>query len=202
MEEKSDFTIVMQKKAFRKERLKLRDALPKEMREAADEARLQKLLGLSCFQKAERILCYVSFKSEADTHRILAKAFRDGRLIAVPKVVGRDMEFYEIGSMEELEPGSFGVLEPKAGTRRMDLSDANAEGTVILVPGAAFDLRGGRIGYGGGYYDRFFATYPRAVRIALAYEAQLCERVICDDLDAKMDYIVTEQQVYYCKNRE
>jgi len=202
MEEKSDFTIAMQKKAFRKERLKLRDALPKEMREAADEARLQKLLGLSCFQKAERILCYVSFKSEADTHQILAKAFRDGRLIAVPKVVGRDMEFYEIGSMEELEPGSFGVLEPKAGTRRMDLSDANAEGTVILVPGAAFDPDGGRIGYGGGYYDRFFAAFPRAVRIALAYEAQLCESVICDDLDAKMDYIVTEQQVYCCKNRE
>ncbi|MCI5160352.1 MAG: 5-formyltetrahydrofolate cyclo-ligase, partial [Candidatus Electrothrix sp. AUS1_2] len=98
----------------------------------------------------------------------------------------------------QLEPGCFGILEPTAEQIAQATIDP-ADIDVVLVPGSVFAPDGGRLGYGGGYYDRFLTRdAPRARRIGAAYAVQMIERVPMELHDQYMDIIITEQQVYEC----
>ena len=198
---------LQEKKAFRKQMLAKRDALTTEYRDEADAARTARLRQEAWFREAEVLLFYVSYRSEADTRTLLGTAFAEGKMVAVPKVMGTEMEFFRITSMEQLKEGYRGILEPDETCERFDevpLSqeawktdalDRKGHNIVLLVPGCAFDEKGGRMGYGGGFYDRFMERYPELMRVALAYEIQLVPEVPKEPHDKPVDVIVTETRI-------
>ena len=193
------------KKAFRKTMLAKRDALPYENRIEADEARNECIRNWDVYQNAELLLFYVSYRSEADTIQLIKEALAEGRKVAVPKVIGKDMIFYRITECSQLVEGYKGILEPdserceavtetwRADDGRMQSVTKTAlpEHTILFVPGCAFDKLGGRMGYGGGFYDRFMEKYPDVLRVALVYEEQLVPEVPQEAHDKTVDVITT-----------
>lgn len=186
------------KKLFRKQMLKMRDAILPEERSRADFLRNERIRAWNEYQKAELLLFYISYRSEADTIQLLREALAAGRAVAVPKVVGSDMIFYRIEDFSRLVEGYRGILEPDTafvGVVPVDFCKIVPEKTVMFLPGCAFDATGGRMGYGGGFYDRFADRHPGIKRVALAYEAQLVVKVPRETHDMPVDVIVTEERI-------
>ena len=197
------------KKAFRKAMLAKRDAIPYENRLEADHARNERIRNWEAYLKAELLLFYVSYRSEADTLQLMKEALEAGRNVAVPKVVGTDMVFYRITDFSQLIEGYKGILEPDVerceaitevnGTGAAQMQTQNGpvypQHTLLLVPGCAFDEKGGRMGYGGGFYDRFMEQYPEVLKVALAYEEQMVKEVPREAHDKSVDVIVTESRM-------
>ena len=142
------------------------------------------------FENAEMIYFYYPLGSEASLLPVAEQALSSGEKVACPRVCGDTMDFYEIHTLTEFEKGMFGVMEP-TGIKQM--KEANA---LVLVPGLAFDLKGGRMGYGKGYYDRYLARYPRCYKIGICYERQIVPKVFCDPHDISMDALVTDEKFY------
>ena len=135
---------------------------------------------------ASFVYCYISCNHEADTRQLLDFLWASGIRTAAPKVLGAGrMVFYEISSMADLEPGTMGIPEPVPGCKPVGEQQA-----VVLTPGLAFDRRGYRVGYGGGYYDRFLAAEPQHVRVGIAYQFQLYDRVPSDHYDEQLDCLI------------
>ena len=181
------------KKAFRKAMLLKRDAIPYENRIEADKARNERIRNWETYKKAELLLFYVSYRSEADTIQLIKEALAEGREVAVPKVIGKDMIFYRITEFTQLIEGYKGILEPDSALA--EEVTVFPKSTLLFVPGCAFDESGGRMGYGGGFYDRFTEKYPEMRKVALAYEEQLVEAVPREAHDKSVDIIVTEKRI-------
>lgn len=186
----------MQKKDLRRQFLALRDEIPTEDRFQLDESILLSLLSLKEYRHAETVMIFVSYKSEVDTHAVITESLRRGKRVLVPIVQPEDHTLLlgRISNMQDLVPGAYGILEP-----REDRRDIYPARTVdfVLVPGAVFDRRGYRIGYGGGYYDRLIPTFRRdAVLCGIGYECQLTESVPTEAHDQKLDLLITEKNVY------
>lgn len=167
------------KQALRERMRALRSSLPAEQRRAAALAVRDRVLALDL---PGPILLYVSVRGELGT-RMLLDALDD---VAVPRIVGRELQArrYE-GTLVD-------------GSNRIPTSDgALVEPATVLLPGLAFDLRGGRLGYGGAFYDRYLAGRD-VRRIALAYTFQLVEQVPTEPHDVPMHAIVTEQDLHTC----
>ncbi len=185
---------MMAKDEIRAAALKKRGLIGAAEKAAKDEAIKERLLGIGLFKKAGTVLLYASFKSEADTHEIIRERLKAGARVLLPKVEADGLGIYEITDMDkDLRPGAMGIPEP-AGffLRRADVNEAE----IIIVPGVAFDLEGGRIGYGKGYYDRLLSRRRRDIPLAaLAYEEQIWEHPLpLAPHDIKMDCIVTEKR--------
>ena len=143
----------------------------------------------AAYQQARNLFAFVSTGNEPDTLPILRAALCAGKSVLVPVCVEQGhMVAQQIFSLEELIPGRHGILAPQRGQ-----AVPPEEIELVAVPGLAFDESLGRLGMGGGYYDRFLAS-TRAVFIALAYEWQMVETVPMHRLDQKMDLIVTERR--------
>lgn len=151
------------------------------------------LYELPLYKDAEAIFCYVSFNEEVRTADIITKALLDGKKVYVPKIVKGNMKFIEIMSLSDLVPGFFGILEPKSSEEVVP-----SHHNFVIVPGLAFDKAGRRIGYGKGFYDRYFEMYgeDRFIKVALAYEFQIYEELQECPEDVKMDMILTENRTY------
>lgn len=137
------------------------------------------------------IYLYLDIRNEAGTRPILEELWKRGIRTAVPRVEGRDMIFYEIAGMEDVSPGCMGILEPVSG-----LKQAQAVRSLVVVPGVAFDSFGGRMGYGGGFYDRFFQREPDHPKWGLAYEFQMVEAVPREPWDMKIDLVITPNGIW------
>jgi len=197
------------KKAFRKAMLLTRDAIPYEIRTEADNARNERIRNWETYQEAELLLFYVSYRSEADTVELIKEALGTGHKVAVPKVTGADMIFYRIMEFSQLVEGYKGILEPdsercEAVTETWRADDERTQSvkhhdlpkrSLLFVPGCAFDEAGGRMGYGGGFYDRFMEAYPDILRVALAYEEQIVEEVPREVHDKLVNVIMTEKRM-------
>ncbi|MBQ7864366.1 MAG: 5-formyltetrahydrofolate cyclo-ligase [Lachnospiraceae bacterium] len=186
------------KKTIRTKYLEKRNVMDYEKRRAASEKIAEWVFANKRFKAAQTVFVYASFKSEVDTMKIIQRALQLGKRVAVPKVEGLRMEFYEIHSWEELFPGNFGILEPQVEDKQPVIP---VDGDVMLVPGAVFDHQGSRIGYGKGYYDRYWngiiSTYgSKPYLIGLAYACQICPKKLpTEEHDKKMDCILTERRV-------
>lgn len=176
-----DAVLTAEKKRIRHQMLAVREALTKEEQQRASCLITERLLGHQCFYRALKLLCYVSYGSELDTRELIGEALRLGKQVYVPKAgENRQMNFFQIGGLEELRPGFHGILEPSESAPvymgAQLTSDGNEttavpgknrdqpkqkERTLMLMPGVAFDLYGNRLGYGGGYYDRYLAAHPQ-----------------------------------------
>ena len=147
---------------------------------------LSKVLSHPLIQEAKIIGCYVSLPGEVDTFNMIEKLLTEKR-ICVPKVIGNEMEFYEIHSFNDLQEGCFHVLEPfncvKICPQEIDC---------MLVPLLAYDQDNYRVGYGKGYYDRYLANYS-GLKVALCFAKTIYNEIIpSDEYDIKMDLIIDE----------
>lgn len=164
--------LAAEKKRIRHRVLALRDALTEREQRRASCLITERLLGHQWFYRAESLLCYVSCGSELDTGELVREALRLGKKVYVPRV-GDDhrMDFFRIGAPEELQPGFHGIMEPPDTAQIYTGESTDAGGdraaampekrALMLMPGVAFDRYGSRLGYGGGYYDRYLAAHPQ-----------------------------------------
>jgi len=181
-----------EKKEIRNKMIKLRDAMSLEDKKIKDNKIFNKLINNDDFKKAINYFLFVSFRSEIETKTIINYLIDRNKNVFVPKVVGNIMKLYQIKSLEEdLEKGVMGIKEPKESLK--ELTDEKLD--FILMPGLAFDNLGGRIGYGGGYYDKFLSSldYLNAVpKIAIAYKFQVINHIPMNDYDIRVDNIITD----------
>ena len=223
----------MNKREIRKKILAVRDAIPVADRTLFDKKIREIVTGMEEYREAEAILAYVSYKSEVDTLMLIRQALADGKYVFAPRVTGNEMEFWQITAMEDLQEGYRGIREPVQGVsfpdwvkERCSIADADivtdkekgcaSEGckVMMLMPGVVFDRQRHRIGYGGGFYDRYLnrllqllkqtastdQPMPHSERFtlttaALAYSCQVLEQIPCEEHDVKPDMLITEQGI-------
>ena len=138
------------------------------------------------YRQARSLYGYLSYNQEVETHALLLQAQRDGKRVAVPKVTGPgEMVFYWLDELTQAAPGYCGIPEPDGSQPAADDDTA-----LVLTPGLAFDRQGGRIGYGGGFYDRFLEREPEHPTVALCYGFQLVERVPMERFDRPVDLVL------------
>lgn len=165
-----------------------------EKKTAADIKICNRLTALWTFRQADSIFIYMSTPIEVDTLEIIKKAWSFGKTVAVPKCIDntRDMEFFEITSFEELERGTFGVLEPDVNRCKKAVADSN---TLCIVPALMIDEEGYRLGYGKGYYDRFLSKFPGRI-IGICYAGCIAEKLPHGKFDKKLNMFITEKKIY------
>lgn len=133
---------------------------------------------------ASTILIYVSTNDEVDTKELITY-FLKNKKVAVPKVIGNDMYFYYINSLDDLESGYFGILEPTTNNIALDFNNS-----VCIVPGICFDKNNNRIGYGKGFYDRFLKDKD-IYTIGLSFKECIVEKIDNDPNDIKLKKVIT-----------
>ena len=152
------------------------------------------LLETEEYREAETLFVYVDCKHETETSDLIRRAWADGKSVAVPRVLGQEMKFFYIHSLEtDLEDGYFGIREPYEKEPADEAADR--PGSLMVMPGVAFDEARHRIGYGGGFYDRYLEAHPGLDTIALAFEFQVKEEVPFEPFDILPGKIVTEKRV-------
>ena len=147
------------------------------------------IINMKEFKEADNILTYVSFRSEVKTDYIIENAFELGKKVFVPKVIGKNMIFVKIESFKELTQGYMGIREPVSS------DEADIKEGFMCMPGMVFDNECNRIGYGGGFYDRYLSKDNEFIKAALCYDFQILEEIPHDPHDLKPDYVISEKRV-------
>ncbi|MEW5898924.1 MAG: 5-formyltetrahydrofolate cyclo-ligase [Bacillota bacterium] len=190
----------MRKGEIRKEVLKARLALPAEEVDEKSANILKRLLALEEYRRAAVLMTYVDFRNEVRTGDLIRESLARGKRVAVPFTDPRDRRLIPsllLNFPEDLAPGTWGILEPAPGCLR---PVKPAEIDLVVVPGVAFDEKGNRLGYGGGYYDRFLPqTRPGCFHVAPAFELQIRPELTPDPYDCPVHCLVTEKRVIYVK---
>lgn len=221
------------KRRIRQAALERRDSLTDKQRRNYSDRMIERLVSLPGYREAEAILTYVSFRSEVNTFPLLDRVFSDGKAVFVPKVSGKEMDFYRIFSEADLTEGYRGILEPSGGqlldgwmddqisqrvggrqekplkNREEQEGEPAVLSVMICMPGAAFDRACHRIGYGGGFYDRYLSGRSAAAEgaegkthlcaayltAALAYDCQVFEEIPWEMHDICPMCVVTEKEI-------
>jgi 5-formyltetrahydrofolate cyclo-ligase len=175
----------MDKKQLRREiREKKRAMTEAEIQEKS--RRLGELFANSqLYRSAKTIYGYLPYNQEVRTVPMLEKAIADGKKVAVPKVYGDEMKFIYLDDLSAVEKGYAGIPEPVA-----DSPVADDETALVLMPGLAFDRDGHRIGYGGGFYDKFLAQEPNHPTLALCYDFQMLPKLQTEEFDIPVDQVL------------
>ena len=152
----------------------------------------QRVLALPAFEQADVVALYSPILNEVFTEEIFHEALRQGKTVAYPRVAGERLDFVSVASPSDLSPGAFGVLEP-TGAALLPSSALD----LVLVPGVAFDVKGNRLGYGKGFYDRVLCGAERpALSVGLCFELQVVSSLPVEDHDACLDILITEERNY------
>ncbi len=182
---------------LRKAILARRDQLTDIERRLKSERIGAALLALEEIKKSENIFIYVSFRSEVETIPIINALLQQGKNVSVPitRVAEKRLDIVAIKDPEqELAAGYCNIPEPReAIAAARTLAPETLD--LIVLPGSVFDQRGGRFGYGGGYYDRLLASIPSAIRCGLAFAVQMVKELPLQEHDQLLDCIVTEDRV-------
>ena len=175
-----------------------RRAIPQAQRDEAAEGLAQMLEGISELAGARVVLGYGANREEIDPAPALLKMHEAGIRIAYPRVSDRDtLDVHEVSDPDDLVLGAFSIREPRPDAPRVDIADID----VVLVPAVAFDRRGYRLGYGGGFYDRFLARLPEGpLRIGVAFDEQLIDEVPAEAHDEPVDLVVTPGAVLHTQH--
>ena len=137
------------------------------------------------YRNADTIYGYLPYNQEVRTVPMLEQALKDGKRVAVPKVYGDEMKFLYLDDLSQVEKGYAGIPEPIA-----DEPVADDDTALVLMPGLAFDPSGHRIGYGGGFYDKFLAAEPNHPTLALCYEFQMLPELHTEEHDIPVDTVL------------
>lgn len=184
------------KRELRKQIFQRRDRLSgEEIREYSRQI-ARRLYGLPEYRESRVIMFFLSFRSEVDTRSMVEESLARGKEVLVPKALPDSRELIAsrlLDCREDLAPGAYGIPEPKESALRV-VDPLQID--LLIVPGVAFSEDGRRLGYGGGYYDRFFGRLrPEVPLLALAFELQIVPEVPVQPWDRPVDLIVTEKRV-------
>lgn len=181
------------KKEIRKTILARRDAMDPKTRAQASRMLADRIIGHQWFYRADAILCFVSFGSEIDTRELLEEAWRKEKKVYVPKVMQGNMEFYQVFSGNDLQEGYRRILEPDGRGNRYSYTPK--ERVLMLMPGVAFDSCRRRLGYGGGYYDRYLANQGelRNYTIGIGFACQRVEELPEEELDVRPYQVILQE---------
>lgn len=194
-----------QKKKLRSVYLKKRSEMELIKRQEGSRKIAEKVLSSNPFGAARTVFVYASYKSEVETRKLIQEAVARGKRVAVPKVNGDSMDFFVIRAWEDLFPGHQGILEPQITTEEPVYPGEN---DLMLLPGAVFDRNGVRIGYGGGYYDKYLERIEetngsKLYKMGLCFECQIYPgKLPAEAYDKKMDCILTERRVIMPKEKK
>ena len=145
----------------------------------------EKFYNTPAYQAASTIYGYLPYNQEVRTVPMLQRALDEGKRVAVPKVYGEEMRFIYLEDLTQVSKGYAGIPEPIA-----DAPVAEDKQALVLMPGLAFDPQGHRIGYGGGFYDRFLAQEPHHPTLALCYEFQMQAHLDTEEFDIPVDTVL------------
>lgn len=184
------------KRAMRAEVLGRREALGESERKLLSAEITRRIKNLPAYHRSKTILAYSDFGSELETSGFLRSILEDGKVLVLPRILRdeRRLELHAVADLDsDLRPGVWGILEPKRDLPRLGISDVD----FVLVPGVAFDENGGRLGHGGGFYDKLLGEAENLPKlIAGAFDAQIVEEVPKEPHDVILDLIVTETSRY------
>ncbi len=182
---------------LRKEVLAKRDLLSREERQTKSDAISKRLLNLDTILSSSSIMLYVNFRSEVNTENLIDELIGLDRVVSVPKTYSDEYRLIAVSITDrqrQLVPGYCNIPEPA-----VEIITANRVPSdqldIVVLPGSVFDERGGRLGYGGGYYDRFLSAIPRAIRIGLAFDLQIVEEISLQPHDELLDLVITESRI-------
>lgn len=176
----------MDKKALRSEIRRRKRAMTEAQITACSRDLTRQALACSLYRQARSIYGYLSYNQEVRTREFLQAALADGKRVAVPKVFGDAMRFIWLEDLSAVAPGYAGIPEPIA-----DGPEADDPRALVLMPGLAFDPAGHRLGYGGGFYDKFLTCEPSHPTLALCYGFQLLEHLDTDVHDVPVDRVLS-----------
>ncbi len=176
-------------------------ALRRKIREQKRAMTQEQIISASCdlgeqfaacqlYQQAKTIYGYLPYNQEVRTVPMLERALQDGKRVAVPKVYGDEMKFIYLADLSQVETGYAGIPEPVA-----DTPVAEDPTALVLMPGLAFDPQGHRIGYGGGFYDKFLAAEPNHPTVALCYGFQMLDKLETQDHDIPVDLVLWSKNI-------
>jgi len=166
--------------------------------ESASKHITNKVIGLKVFKEAATVYLYAAFKNEVQTKYLHEIAKSQGKKIAYPKIklgTGK-MDFYNVDNLEELEASTFKLMQIYEPNPLLHTEAIPVSKDIIIVPGVAFDIQGGRVGYGGGFYDRYLEKYACLYKVGVGMDFQLFDQVSTEDFDVTLDCILSEQQGY------
>ena len=175
----------MNKQELRKAIRTRKRAMTEEEIERRSRSLCQKFLESDAYRACRTLYGYLPYNQEVRTVPILAQGLADGKQVAVPKVYGDDMKFIVLTDLTQVSRGYAGIPEPIA-----DEPVAEDETALVLMPGLAFDPQGHRIGYGGGFYDKFLSREPNHPTLALCYEFQMVEHLETEEFDIPVDTVI------------
>lgn len=181
---------------MRKELKSLRNRLYKDEVALKSSLACRNILNMAAYKNAGTIFAYLAFGSEVNVDGVIINALQSGKTVCVPFITGaHTMQAVKISSMESLCTGAYGIRTAPEGAEPVFPQDID----MVLVPGLGFDLKGGRMGMGAGYYDRFLPQCANAVKTGITYDILLRGKIICDEHDVLMNYIITESQAAKCR---
>ena len=182
------------KDKIRKELIKIRKNLSKKVVLEKSNQIKKRLFEMSEFKQSSTILFYVSYDNEVYTHEMIKECMSIGKKVIVPfsNKKNRQLILSKLGNWNDLETGSYGILEPrKEKIEEVSINDID----LIIVPGVGFDERGHRIGHGKGYYDNLLKISKKALHVGLAFESQIVKKIPVESHDLPVDIIVTEERI-------
>lgn len=182
---------MLDKAMLRREMLEKRDSLPVSQRQKIDAEIIQNVVRHPLYQKAQMVFCYVSMGAEIDTRPFIARMHKEGKQVCVPLCTAKGvMEARQIKNDKELAPGAMGILEPLPHCKLVPPKQIE----LAIVPCLACDRRGYRLGYGGGYYDRYLQRWD-GVGIVLCRADFVLPQVPVNNTDVPLPYIATEEGI-------
>ena len=183
-------TLAVRKAETRTKLKQIRASISAEMRTACSETITRTLFSLAEMQAARTIFLFISYGNEVHTHNLLKYLLNEGKILAVPKILPtKTMLAVPFSHWADLAPGALGILTPSGDI------PYTGEFDVAITPGLGFTPAGHRIGYGRGYYDKWFASHKVNHKIAITFEEQIMDKLPVDDSDVMMDMIVTEKRI-------
>ncbi len=187
--------IINEKKALRKGMIEKRKSLTSEQVESKSLAILENLKTLNLIDKSEHIMIYMDFRNEVKTSEFISFLRKENKKIYIPRVntETNELDIYLISSDDDLILSNYGILEPNPANEAQDPKLID----LILSPGVAFTKDCYRLGYGGGFYDKFLVrTRDDVITAALSFSMQIVDSIPLEEHDQQLNYIVTEEAIY------
>lgn len=171
------------KKDIRKKIIAIRKSLNRQDLVIKSSLICKRIIDSDIYNKSKVIYCYSSINNEVLLDELIHDVLSKGKILALPKVIDNDLVFYKVDDLGKLQSGFYNILEP------VDCEIAPAP-DLVITPGVAFTKEGNRLGYGGGYYDRFFAKHPDVYKIGVAFDIQVIDSIPIEEHDFILDKII------------
>lgn len=193
---------MISKEKVRRRALEVRDALTEERRLETSRIIVENLLASEWYRQSEILLSYCSIRSEVDTRELNQRILADRKQLFLPRTEAEEktMCFYKVEDLKKLKKGNFGVPEPRGSEAVEQVMESGAyskEKILMVMPGVAFDEKGYRLGYGGGFYDRYLQCYGTMLTsVMIAFTEQETWIIPAEPCDVKPEHMITQKTIF------